>query len=260
MPSLHLDHHKLFFADRRPPSKTPTMLLIHGAAGSHAIWPQTFFNIPDIRVMALDLPGHGRSTPPGRRTIEQYAAATEEFIAALGLENVTLVGHSMGSAIALTIALRGAADVRNLALLGASARMPVHESVLRNAINAPDELAAFVAANGLGQATAELQGIIQREAQATDATTVFGDFLACNRFDLRPRLSAIDIPTLVIAGALDRMTPLRFSESLAAGLPQAQLITLEGTGHFAMLERPDDVKSLIADFINDKASTELKAR
>ncbi len=248
MPSLSLNHLELFFIDRHSNENNLTLLFVHGAGSSHTVWPEAICGISGTRAVALDLPGHGRSSPPGRRTIDQYAIAVEEFTAALSLENVILVGHSMGSAIALTVASRAAVALRGLVLLGAGPRMPVHDKVLRGATNAPDEVADFVAALGLGQPSTELQEEIQRTMLATDTMTVFGDFLACNRFDLRPNLHAIDIPALIIAGEQDRLTPLRLTESLVAGLPQAKFITLAETGHYAMLERTAEVRSLIADF------------
>jgi len=253
MSTLRLSNSELFFVDRRPPGKNPSLLFIHGAASTHDVWPQSLCDLPGVRSIVLDLPGHGRSAPPGRRSIAGYAEVIERLIDALGLEDVVLVGHSMGSAIALTVACRSKAAVRGLVLIGAAARMPVHDSVLRKAANASNELPTFIAANGLGMAIPGLVEIIQRETRAVEATTVFGDFLACNQFDLRHSLATIGIPALIITGELDRMTPPRFSESLVAGLPDARLVTLDETGHFAMLEKTAEVRDLLAGFIDSLA-------
>ncbi len=249
MPTLSLNHAHLYYVDHRSREMDNTLLFIHGSASSHAAWPESYFDIPGTRAVALDLPGHGRSSPPGRRTIAHYAAVVEAFAAVLELNNLILVGHSMGSAIALTIAFRSYIKLRGLILLGASARMPVHNTLLTGALSSPESVADFIAGNGLGQPSPALQAEIRRGALATEATTVLGDFMACNRFDLRPNLAAIDTPTLIIAGELDAMTPLRFSQSLAAGLPRARLITLQGVGHYAMLEMTVEVRDLIINSI-----------
>ena len=251
MPTLSLNQRDLFYIDHRADVESLTLLLIHGSASAHAVWPRAFYELSGVRVVALDLPGHGRSAPPGRRTVAQYAAVIEAFIAELGLQNVVLVGHSMGAAIALTAAYQAAVSLRGLILMGASARMPVHDNVINGAMKSLDDVAGFITANGMGQAAAGTQDDVRRAVLATEPMTVFGDFMACNRFDLRPKLATIDIPTLIIAGELDRMTPLRFSESLAADLPLAKLITLEGVGHFAMLERAAEVRDLIERFVSD---------
>jgi len=253
MPTLQLTNHELYFAERRHHDEQGTAMFLHGAAGSSAIWPETFYSLPGMRVIALDLPGHGRSSPPGRRSIEHYVKSVTEFISAMQLRDVVLVGHSMGSAIALAVAARSSVEIRGLALIGAASRMPVNNSALIAAANASDDLADFIADNGLGTSSATLSDRIRQEVHATDALTAYGDFLACDRFDIRSTLATITTPTLIIAGEADRMTPFRFSESLAAGLPNAQLVSLPETGHFAMLEQTEIVKDLIANFCHNLA-------
>ena len=145
----------------------------------------------------------------------------------------------MGSAIALSIAQRAAVDVRGLFLLGAAARMPVSGTILTGSVNALSDVASWIADNALIEATPTQREGIHRQVLGTGEMTTYGDFLACNRFDLRSEVASITIPALVVAGTLDRMTPLRFSESLAASLSNGQLATLEGCGHFTMLERTE---------------------
>jgi pimeloyl-ACP methyl ester carboxylesterase len=250
MPTLTLDKRRLFYADHRPDRPGPALLLLHGAGGSHLIWPGALRGLVETRVLALDLPGHGRSDPPGRRTIGQYAAVVEAFMAALGLPEVVVAGHSMGGAIALTMALEPARALRGIVLIGAGARMPVGGPLLGGALASLERASDFVVDNGFVEAPPDLRQQMKAGMLATGATTTFGDFLACSRFDARPRLASITTPALVIGGAQDRMIPPQFAKSLADGLPRARLALLEGAGHYAMLERPDEVARLVADFIN----------
>lgn len=251
MPTLTLDNHRLFYADHRPEQPGPALLLLHGAGGSHLVWPGALRGLADTRVLALDLPGHGRSDPPGRRSIDQYAAVVEAFMVALGLEEVVVAGHSMGGAIALTMAVEPVRALRGIILIGASARMPVGEPLLGGAITSLDQAADVIVDNGFAEAPSpDLRERMKAAVLATGATTTFGDFLACNQFDARRRLASITVPALVIGGTQDRMIPPPFMKSLADGLPRARLALLEGVGHYAMLERPDEVARLVADFIN----------
>lgn len=241
---------RLFYADQGDPSAV-ALLFIHGAAGSHLVWPGPLRRLADTRVLALDLPGHGRSDPPGRRTIAHYVATVFAFIDALALKDVIIVGHSMGSAIGLTAAIEPPAALRGLVVLGAGAQMPVNDQLLGGCLANLDRAAGFIVEYGFAAAPQELRQKVHAAILQTGETTTFGDFLACRAYDIRSRLAGIDVPVLIISGAQDRMTSPRSAEALAAGLPRARLARLEGTGHFSMLEQPDRVARLVAEFVNE---------
>jgi len=250
MPTIQIVGRAINYLDSSPPGES-TLLLIHGAGGSHRAWPTALTEMEDVHVVALDLPGHGLSAPPGRRSVEHYAEIVEMFIAALGLAAPVLVGHSLGSAIVLAVAHRAVVPVRGLVLLGAGARLPVGETLLAGTLASLEAAADFIAEHGFAAASPELRQAVRAEILATGATTTFGDFLACNRFDFRPQLPAIATPALVIAAELDRMTPARFARTLAAGLPHARLVVLDDAGHFAMLEQPEVVAEHIDHFLRE---------
>lgn len=249
MPTVAIEGRDIHYTEHRPNGAQATLLLLHGAGGTHLVWPGAIRHLTGIRVLALDLPGHGQSGGPGRRTVDGYAAVVEAFINQLALVGVFVAGHSLGSAIALVMAQRGQAPIKGLILLGASARMPVGAALLGGWLTAPENAAAMVTDLGFAAELPEEAEAVRRQLLATGAMTCFGDFLACNRFDIRHSLSAVTPPVLIIAGDQDHLTPLRFSQSLAAGLPRGRLATLEGTGHFAMLEQTARVAQLMIDFI-----------
>lgn len=249
MPTIELDGRRLHYTDSARNGPT-TLLLLHGAGGSARLWPNAMRELIGARVLALDLPGHGQSTPPGRRTIPHYAAVVERFIIALGLQRVVLGGHSMGAAIALTAAWQSPAAVQSLVLMGGSARMPVADVLLGGALSSLNDAATFVAEYGLPHAAPDLKAIVREELLAAGATTTFGDFLACSRFDLRSRLGAITQPALVLIGAEDQLVQPRFMESLARELPRAQATRLPGAGHFAMLDQPAEMARHIQRFLD----------
>jgi pimeloyl-ACP methyl ester carboxylesterase len=249
MPAIALEGRRLFYSDWMDADVESTLLLIHGAGGSHEIWPESIRRLPGARVIALDLPGHGESDPPGRRTIPHYALAVEAFVKTLELANVVLAGHSMGGAIAATIAMRSRCETRGLVLMGTSTRMPVSGALLGGAIESLERAADFIGEHGFAEGSRESKELTIRLIQAAGATTTFGDFLACSRFDLRPHLSGIKTPALVMIGTADRLVQPRFIESLAQGLPHARPVHLVGTGHYAMLERPEETAAHIRSFL-----------
>ena len=251
MPIINMNGRNLHYDEKGDKGADFTLLFIHGAGGSLDVWAEETITLNGCRSIALDLPGHGQSDPPGRRTVAHYAAIIEEFIGSMALELPILVGHSMGSAIALTIAHRKLVSLRGLILMGGSARMPVGAPILSGALADLEGVAMFVAEHGAVHITDEWREVIRRQVMATGEMTTYGDYLACNRFDLRPHLSGISVPTLFIAGRQDSLVPLRFSESTAAAMPHARIAILEDTGHFAMIEKPQAVQGLIMGFLHD---------
>lgn len=250
MPIIEVEGRSLHYSENGSVSEDLTILLIHGAGSSHLVWPDALQGVEQVRILAIDLPGHGQSHPPGRRTVDAYAAVIEAFAGRLALKRLVLVGHSLGSAIALTLALRDRVAIEGLILLGAAARMPVGDVLLGGLLASLEQAADFIAAHGFGAPSPDAQAGVREHILATGATTTFGDFLACNRFDLRTGLAGIGAPTLIIAGDRDRLTPLRFAQTLAAGMPNARLSIVEGAGHFAMLERPEHIARLASDFLS----------
>lgn len=249
MPYLDVAGNRLFYSDQGE-GDGPALLLLHGAGGSHLVWPAAVRRLAGTRVLALDLPGHGRSAPPGRRTLAHYAAVVTAFVNALGLPGVVLAGHSMGAAIALTVALEPPPALRGLVLLGVGARLRVNDTLLGGALSDLEQAAAFIVDYGFAGGSEEMRLKTRQAIVATGAMTVYGDFLACRHFDARAQLPGIHLPALVISGAADRLSPPREADALAAGLPHARLARLADTGHFSMLERPAEVAALIAAFLD----------
>lgn len=249
MPTLKSSGRELYYREAMSRDAVGTLTFIHGASSSSEIWSDDILPTGEYRALMLDLPGHGQSDPPGRRTIAHYAAVVEDFMRSLGLSKPILVGHSMGSAIALMIAQRALVPARGLILMGASARMPVSPVVLSGAVSDMERVASFVVEHGCISASEEWRDAIRREVIATGGSTSYGDYMACNRFDLRSYVSTIDVPALIMAGRQDNLTPLRFSESLARELPRARLSVLEDTGHYAMIEKPEAVRQLMSAFL-----------
>lgn len=223
----------------------PALLLLHGAGGSHLDWPRALQRLPGRTIYNLDLPGHGRDQGPGRDTIPAYAADVVSFVAALGLPEMVLVGHSMGSAIALTIALEQPSWLRGLVLLGASARLRVAPALLEG-LGADPQTALASIARLAGTANFPRQSIMSGAPEVT-----LGDFRACDAFDLRARLAEVTAPALVISGELDQMTPAKYGRALAEGLPRGSLLIVPGAGHFLALEAPQVVAAAVAAFLND---------
>ena len=231
----------------------PPVLVLHGAGGSHLSWPPQIRRLNGQRMFTLDLPGHGKSEGVGRQDITEYSQAVVEFMKALRLSSVVLVGFSMGSAIALSLALQYRKRVIGLGLIGSGAKMRVAASTLELASN-PSTFQATVEtviensySSGVDPRIKELA--VQQMAETRQAV-LYSDFLACDEFDVMERVNKIQVPTLLISGSADRMTPPNRSEYLRDQIEGAQLHIVEGVGHMVMIERPDEVAGLLSEFLD----------
>ncbi len=230
----------------------PAVVLIHGAGGTHLYWPSEVRRLAGYRVYALDLPGHGKSAGRGLQSIAAYAQAVKDWMSALGLHSAVLAGHSMGSAIALTLALEQADQVNGLVLLGAGARLKVAPELLENAAsqttyqNAVNMVIECSFGSG---ASPRLKELAAQRMSETRSSVLYGDFMACNTFDETERIEQIRQPALVVCGSEDRMTPLRQSQFLAEHIPGATLKTIPGAGHMVMLEKPQPVADSLIGFL-----------
>jgi pimeloyl-ACP methyl ester carboxylesterase len=228
--------------------------LIHGAGGTHLYWPPELRRLAGYQVIALDLPGHGKSAGCGLQSIAAYAQAVKNWLLALGIHSAIFAGHSMGSAIALTLALEHAEHVNGLVLLGAGARLKVSPVLLENAAsqttfqNAVKMVIELSFASGASPRLKELAA--QRMAEIR-ASALYGDFVACNAFDETARIEQIRQPTLVVCGSEDKMTPLRQSQFLADHIPGATLKTIPEAGHMVMLEKPQPVADILLGYLEE---------
>jgi len=238
------------------------LVFVHGAGGSHLNWPPQLRRLPTANTYALDLPGHGRSEGRGRTSISAYADFVAAFLETLGLEKVTLVGHSMGGAIALDLALRHPVGANShspllagLVLVGSGARLRVAPAIL-NGIHQDFQAAVRLICDWAFApgAPEQLKRIGRHQMEQTHPDVLYGDFAACDAFDVMGRLGEIRCPTLAICGTADRLTPPKYSTYLRDHIPAAQLVLIEGAGHMVMLEQPAEVSRAIADFARRPSS------
>jgi pimeloyl-ACP methyl ester carboxylesterase len=202
-------------------------------------------------VLAPDLPGHGRSSGAPIPTIAGMADWTAALLDAAGVAKAWLVGHSMGSLIAIEAAARHPSRVSALSLIGTAATMAVGPDLLKaaeaNDISAIDMVSIW----GLGF-QAELGGSLapglwmhsgaQRVLGQCRPGVLFNDLSACNAYQGALAAAAqVTVPATLILGERDMMTPAKAGKTLAAALPNSRTVVLRGAGHMMMAERPDEL-------------------
>jgi pimeloyl-ACP methyl ester carboxylesterase len=251
MPYLNLNGQQIFFTQKRGHRDLPVVALLHGAGGSHLGWPPGLRRRPDFAVVGVDLPGHGRSHPPGRSSINAYAADVAAIFNQQKIERAILIGHSMGGAIAQTLALNHPETVSGLVLIGTGAKLPVSNLILEQALTDFASVTRFITKHSWSpDAPPPLVAKAHEVLIKTPPEVLHGDFVACNTFDVRDQLGKINAPTLVIAGTGDKMAPPKFGRYLAEQIPQATLHMVENGKHMMMLEQAGEVTAVISQFLN----------
>ena len=239
----------------------PSIIFIHGAANDHSVWTlqSRYFAHHGFNVLALDLPGHGKSFGDAKKTIAQYADWVINLCDNGAISTAAIVGHSMGSLIALDLAARYPTRVSQLALLGCSVPMPVADALLDAATHRPGE--AFDMLNMWGHAPqvkwnqSAIPGtslmmaykcLLEKSKPGVLAT----DLTACQTFAMNEtEMKNIVAPTLVLSGTRDLMTPPKAAAVVVKQITGAAFLSLDGIGHAMMQEAPGDVLDALKDFI-----------
>jgi pimeloyl-ACP methyl ester carboxylesterase len=231
----------------------PAVVLLHGAGMDHTAWAlhDRWFAHHGFSVLAPDMPGHARSAGNPLASIGEMADWTAALLDAAGAAKARLVGHSMGSLVALETAARHPAKVSALTLIATSARMAVGPDLLKAAEDNNHDAVDMVSIWGLGFAAGLggslapglwMHGGAQRLLEASRSGVLYADLAACNAYDGALAAAAkVKVPATVVIGERDLMTPAKAGKALAAALADCRTVTLAGAGHMMMAERPDEV-------------------
>jgi pimeloyl-ACP methyl ester carboxylesterase len=278
---IKLNRHLVAYRDEGDPAAEP-LLLIHGVAGSSLAWVPLFAHLSDkYRVIAPDLLGHGQSDKPrADYSLGAFAVWLRDFLDALDIPAVTLVGHSMGGGIALQLVYQHRAYCRRLVLVNSGGLGP-HVSMPLRLLSTPGaELLLPVVASRpavlLGNGVLSLltaRGIVEspRTQERWRKYFALADPLGRHAFlrtlrsvvDLRgqtmcaldrlPNLVG-DVPTLIVAGARDEVIPSGHAQAAHAALPGSRLEIIDDAGHHPMLDCPATLAHLIDEFVSADAS------
>jgi pimeloyl-ACP methyl ester carboxylesterase len=227
------------------------VVLVHGAGGGAEVWRPQLDGLADVaRLVAVDLPGHGATGGRGCLSIDAYAEWVVGVLDAAGVERALVAGHSMGGAVALTLALGQPERLDGLALVGTGARLRVLPRLLELYRDDPPAGAALVAELSYSPLTAP-GAVVGAEAslRATPPLVTLGDFLCCDRFDVMAKLAQLRLPTLVVVGRDDRLTPPKYAAYLGRGIAGARVVEVEAAGHFPQLEQPAAVNAALRSFL-----------
>lgn len=264
--TLALSHGTLSWDDIGSRRAAVTLVLLHGFPHDRSLWAgqadAAAEAFRDTRILIPDLPGFGRSSPLPAAGMDAYADVLEPMLDAAGVEQAVIGGLSMGGYIAFACWRRHAARVRALVLMDTKA--PADTDAAREKRR---ELIATVQRDGVGAVVAgmipsqlgattrmeqpalvERVEVMLRRAPASGVTAAAQALM--DRVDSTPTLDTITVPTLVLVGAEDTLTPVSDAIAMSAAIPGSRLVTIAGAGHLAPLEQPAVVNAAIAEFLD----------
>lgn len=230
----------------------PVLVFLHGAGMDHSVWllQSRYFAHHGYSVLAVDLPGHGRSAGEALESIPALADWTVALVDAAAVEQVALVGHSMGSLVALETAARHPTRVRALALLGTAVPMPVGPPLLAAAQRNDHAAIDMITLWGLGVRAhlggnrvpgLWMMGGAERLLERAAPGVLYRDLQACNDYQQGLESAAnVNCPVHLILGRDDRMTPVKAARELQARLTTVNTQVLTNCGHMMMVESPDE--------------------
>ncbi len=235
----------------------PALVFIHGAGGDSTVWlNQLNYFKEKTDIYIPELPGHGQSRGSGATSITEYVEIVKNLLDALDLASITLVGHSMGGAITQHLALSYPDRFKSIVLVSTGARLRVSPEILNRIKDHFQEVVVTICDYGFGpEAPTDLIIQTQEQLLRNSPEVLYGDFAACNRFDLMEKVHHITLPTLILCGKVDRLTPVKYSRYLHEQISVSSLKLIEGAGHMVMLEKPDEFNRELEVFIKRSVRT-----
>lgn len=231
-------------------ASVPTIILIHGSGGSTATWIMQLRGLSkDFLIVTIDLNGHGKSPDrSGSNTTESYLTDIKEVVKKY--DRPVIGGHSMGGMLAQLFALKYPQMISGIILVGTGARLRVAQFIFDILDSNFDEYVEN-AGNFMfhESASEELIDASKREIRKCDPKIVRRDFAACNKFDIMEKVSEISVPTLILVGKQDIMTPVKYSEYLHDKIQDSTLHVIENAGHSVMLEKFEELNSHIKNWM-----------
>lgn len=228
------------------------VVLVHGAGESHLSWPAGLRRLPEATVYAIDLPGHGKSGGDDCSSIKDYVTWLAKLFDCLNAPRAIVIGHSMGGAIAQLFALTHPARVAGLALIATGAKLRVAPQLLDWSLSDVPAVAEMVSRLQWGPNVPEqIVRLGKQQILANRPVVLHNDYLACDTFDIRDRIRDIKAPTLIVAGTVDQLTPIKYATFMAEQVRDARLVSVPDAGHMVMIEAEQIVAYAVEQFVRE---------
>ncbi|MHA1310684.1 MAG: alpha/beta fold hydrolase [Candidatus Helarchaeota archaeon] len=251
LPYLEINGVNIFYQDSDPNSTSnqKTIIFIHGAGENSNLWKFQFSELSKyFRIISIDLPGHANSSAELELSMDLYLKCIDKLILHLDRNKITLAGHSMGGAICMSYFLKYD-NVDSLILIGTGAKLKVSslifeslQSDFNSAINQISSIAMYSKSKPLIE-------FVKAESLRTTSKTYIADFNICNKFDIMDQVKKITVPTLIICGEKDLLTPQKYSIYLNEKIKKSILQIIPNAGHDVHIEKSSVINQIIKNFV-----------
>jgi pimeloyl-ACP methyl ester carboxylesterase len=231
----------------------PALIFIHGAAMSKDLWQYQILELADAaNTIAVDLPGHGASNVRSFDCVSDYADALLELIREIKAPKTIVCGLSMGGAIVLDLLIRHPKAVSAGICMHTGARLKVLPVIFETIETNFQQYLELAAQFSLGPGSDKDRILPLLSAMTTDDPRVaLNDFTACHNFDVMASLAAVTVPTMVITGENDMITPPKYGRFLHDQITGSRLVSIPGAGHLSPIEQSGLVSGSIREFLSD---------
>ncbi|NHI92981.1 MAG: alpha/beta hydrolase [Candidatus Lokiarchaeota archaeon] len=242
--------------EREDKSKGEILLFIHGSGSNARMWePQIEYFKKNNRVIALSLPGHADSDQMQVPiTVDNYTEFVNKFIERICEDKKPIIiGHSLGSAIVQVMALKYSKFIKAIILIGSGAKLKVMQMIFEFLSSGYEEFIKMGTSFAFSKKNKN-SPVIEKYKEISMLTQGFitrADFQACNQFDVMNEIGNIDLPTLIITGSDDKLTPVKYANFLAQKIKGAQLHIIDEAGHMVNFENSDEINGIIEKFVQN---------
>tara|TARA_Y100000741_G_scaffold105973_1_gene79159 strand:+ start:111 stop:887 length:777 start_codon:yes stop_codon:yes gene_type:complete len=255
--NLQIENKQVFFTDTGESfdKSKHSIILLHGSGQSHVVWSLTtqYLSDQDYNVFALDFPGHGNSDGDSLKTIEEMAEWLDKVIKKIGIQNLTLVGHSQGCLVALEYANKFPKKIKNIVFVAGSYKIPVNKSLIDLASSGDIESLNLMMKWGYGHSKQfiggnPLQKILNSSREVIEVLSV--DLKACNNYKNGINaVKKIKCRTFFIFGESDKMIKLENGREFSGLISGSEIHVIKDCGHMIILEKAFEMREKIVEFL-----------
>ncbi len=230
--------------------KSIPLIYIHGSGCDSSLWDK---QLEEIGGFAVDLPGHGFSDDTNINSVYDYAFYVANAAKNL-FDKAVFLGHSLGGAIVQEIYLNFKDCVLGIILVGTGARLRVLPELLDGLERRDEKVIDKFVEMSFANADESMNDMKKRFLENIEV--LLRDLKACDKFDLLEKYKIgdikIDVPTLIVVGEKDKLTPVKYSQFFKSVIPQAELKVIKDAGHMVMLEKAKEFNHAILEFLNKR--------